>query len=381
MPEFTLSSNDGAVINPIVADISASSVATANLLGQTTGQITGIDAVFKVIATEAEAVKLLNLYKVTSADSSNTTAAITVDVSHNATAISDFKAALTAIVARADISGNTQHNGSVNASNNMNTYFRELLRSRVNNQLETDGFTNILEAGQVASIDVTTDSTSAAANMHVKMNALDVSDQLIRIIRQNDEKDFEEYYGYMAEVDDADYAVFAPMKAGKTMTFVFDANLQDPTEIQLIAPAQVGTSGYTPAAQGGLSGKIISGGSQGGWNTAYVRVAIVVQMHDKDAYFVRDISQAAVAVGAAPASLSNAAKAEWYRAKYLAQYTGLCPASKIGTEYGYSTVVAPTASSDATARDLGYWNAVGKYVVAMGTASTKALADVLPTIA
>jgi hypothetical protein len=371
------------VINTISAELAGTSTAEANLLSQETGSVT-VNAVFKVTADEAQACNILNAFKVTSDDDGSATAEIMAEMiagPSNANPLlsfplkTAFKSALSALITEA-ASGSTQThgalkiNGGASDTTNLMQYFEELIRVYVNEDLEQDGFNNILEAGKVSNITVTIDADAAGLNM---FNAMDISDAATatkrkNLIRQADEADLEVYYGYMKEETAADVAFFAPMKGSKSMTFVFDVKVTSPTTITLKNPS----GGSYTAAPGGLADRQVQSLSSNSYaNDA--RIAIVVQLDDKNAYFVRDISLAEVADNAIAGSPTNAAQgealAQAYRALYLSANSGLCPVAKIrnatasgGYNYTLAGVRALSATpSNAECKALGYWYAVGQY--------------------
>jgi hypothetical protein len=395
---FTMSSNDNALINQIVADVSGTSIAEANLLTQQEASMV-VNAIFQVVATEDQAVNILNAFHVESNDPTSETASIIATMADTASArASKFRGALAALIGSAATGSNTQTHGKLSTglgvgagagglTSNMKEYFAELVRSYVNADLEADGFNNLLEAGVVSSITTSVNGTNAAADMYAQMDLSSNEVKLTNLIRQNDERDMEEYYAYIKEDNSADAAEFAPMKGGKTMTFVFDVQLSDPSSIKL---KYVGTSpggnGYQ-ADPAGIKDRVITSASGGTVYADEARIAIIVQMDSKDNYFVRDISQGYVAESAYTGTVTSgnatefAAAVKFYREAYLNSPAGFAITAS-PTFAGYTTTAAPTANSTkADAIALAYWQAVGQYLAPRKAGGTpKAIADVIPTI-
>jgi len=351
---LTLSSTDTAVLNTVVANLAGTATADANLLIQETTTVAGIDAVFEAILSDANSVKLLNAFKVISNDANSVNAAVKVDYTSDVAKASAFRAALKG--AWDDAADTGDHNvAPLGLEDDIEKYFIELVRGSIDAKLENDGFSDLLQAGKLNSIGVSFSSgqvEAAAQEMETNIGLGASEAARMSLVKQVDELDMEYYYGGFPDAADA---YFLPIKAGKSLTFVFNTTVTEPSVVTLVAPY---VGGVSAAGGGGYSGALLNQtGANAGSHTK--KIALICHLGSRDAYFARDISGATLPT----ASLSGT------DAEKLIQATKAVHALPVGLVdcASWGIVAAPTALAPSSADLAIYTYARAKLVSDMAT--------------
>jgi hypothetical protein len=304
---ITDASKNVALVIPFLAELDGTSTANmAVLQSQTTSQ--DVHALFKVVLTEAESVKLLNSFSLQEAntmpafDSDNSNS--NIDPSFNVLLSNqdDFAAVLAAAMHRAlvvpgcgdedpDISGGRGAKFGVGStvyaqdvSNSAAAYMREKMRLYLNQQLASSGLASIIAAANMKSVEVMLDACGGAVDMGSRI--ADGEAALRRLLLTQIPKDtLEHYITSRFNIADANGAVapaFLPMKGADELTFVFVTKVTDPDMVTIDGGDVVGTQGASTQAAGGfvtpyLNGQIVR------------RIGFVLQLGELNSYFKRNI--------------------------------------------------------------------------------------------
>lgn len=362
---ISLTSSDVAVINQFVGDLGNTSTADAYLLQQISAVTVTVDAVFDTVLDASGSVDILNAFHITSNDVGSRTADIAVAMASGSRA-NAFKAALSRAIVQAaggvatQIAGEAAAVGNQPASTNINTYFGNVLYADVDAKLEADGFSGLLQAGRVNSVNASVLNDSGAASMYDVMNVDDAAAAVKRraIALQIDEAHLQTYWEAFNDVSNSE---FLPMKGGQTMTFLFNCDMTGPSTVTLIpqGPSPNG-GGYT--LTGSALNSLWAPGTISGSNTMNdkKKIAIIVHLGDKDAYFPMDLSQELIAVDAST-------DFKYYQQKYASLERGLTTAA------GAAPAASLVGSAAVVARATAFNNLVS--VRASAYTSAPVIAD------
>lgn len=214
---------------PFIGSMYADASGTVGVLKQQVVTITDIDEEFNITLSAADAVKVLNLFKVEDVDvsgaafgASGETARIQVRV--DASGSADFKTALMGIIDSTNIS-----NGTLSLYN----WLKAEARRDTVTLLSYDTLGNMLEASDLTSFDIDVDASGAAADLHDKMR--DASDNetgqkrlnalFLQLPRANVEAYLDVSNGQYSASEPVKAIGFLPLVKNDKITFVFDATV------------------------------------------------------------------------------------------------------------------------------------------------------------
>ncbi len=222
-----------AIVSPFKADYTGTTTADIGVIGMSDQQFfTGIDAVFEYTLTEEDAVRLLNsfnvrdtnvfpspLYAVGQEGYTNEQDSLHFEVDLANKPV--FKDVLRTIMAQAGQTTGKQ-------LSNIKAYFEEEMRVELNLQLQQSGLLDMLEASNVSDVVVDLDISGGAHNM---ADVIDASGANANLKRKQflTQIPLATLRSYMAEAQP--FLGFLPLRGADSMTFVFDVNVDSPSEL------------------------------------------------------------------------------------------------------------------------------------------------------
>lgn len=260
----TYTSGTGDYLAPFIASLNADASGTVGVLEAQQVSITGIDDVFEVTLSNADAAKILNAFKVADVDGSGGTFA-NIEVSMDASGEQDFHDALAAAVDSADLK-------DANASS-LYAWLKAEARADTVTLLSYDTLANMLEASDLATFDIAIDASGGAADLYGKMNDSGAADRRAALFRQIARAEVESYLvpsdGTSASMEAVSTLRFLPLKKGSKLTFVFDCTVGDyssgnaPTSGAKITAASSAALTNTVSAAGAVPASIITVANNG----------------------------------------------------------------------------------------------------------------------
>lgn len=236
-PVYTVSTGSEGVVVPFVADLYADASGTVGTLQQVTVTMTGIDEVFNVTVSDADAVKILNAFTITDISAGykeDNRAEVKVDMKEAGE--SNFIAGLAAAIAdnasratTAGVSGESLY-----------AWLKRETRKDTVDLLSYDSLANLLEASDLLTYDIAVDASGAASNMFDKMVEGSAAYRKA-IFTQISKTNIDEYAapsdGSVQNSEAATGLGFLPLLKGDKLTFVFDVTVGEYTMNSDVAPS------------------------------------------------------------------------------------------------------------------------------------------------
>jgi hypothetical protein len=215
-PAYSVETGTNGVIVPFIADMYVDASGTVGTLQQVSVVMTGIDEVFDVTVSEADAVKILNAFVITDISAGYAeSAAAQVNVAMKSRA--DFLDGLAAALA-----GNPT---GENSAETLYAWLKRESRKDTVDLLSYDSLVNLLEASDLLTYDVSIDASGASGNM---WDAMDGGAAAYRkaIFTQISKANIDAYVtpsdGSEQNSDPASGLGFLPLLKGDKLSFVFD---------------------------------------------------------------------------------------------------------------------------------------------------------------
>jgi hypothetical protein len=229
----TVENDRVAIVAPFKGTYDGTTTADIGVIGMSDQQYyTGIDAVFEYILTEEDSVRLLNTFNVrdtnvfpsplyavdqegytTEQDSLH----FEVDLAHKPEFMDILR---TTMAVAAQTTGKTLPT--------VKAYFEEEMRMELNLQLQQSGLIDMLEASNVSDVAVDLDISGGAYSM---ADAIDASGAHANLKRKQflTQIPLATLRSYMGEAQP--FLGFLPLRGADSMTFVFDVNVEAPSEL------------------------------------------------------------------------------------------------------------------------------------------------------
>lgn len=250
---------------PFIASLNVDASGTVGVLETQQVSITGIDDVFEVTLSNANAAKILNAFKVTDQDGSGGTFA-NIQVDMDASGEDDFKAALAAALDSADLKDASD--------DSLYDWLKAEARADTITLLSYDTLANMLEASDLTTFDIAIDASGGAADLHGKMDASGNADRRAALFRQIARAEIESYLvpsdGSGASMEAVTELGFLPLKKASKLTFVFDSTVGDysgapsaPTSGALVTPVSSAALTNAVSGSGVVPASIITASNQG----------------------------------------------------------------------------------------------------------------------
>lgn len=222
-----------AIVSPFKADYTGTTTASIGVISMSDQQFyTGIDAVFEYTLTEEDAVRLLNTFNVRDTNvfpsplyavgqpgytDEQDSLHFEVDLANKPV----FMDVLRSIMAQAGQTTGKQ-------LSNIKAYFEEEMRVELNLQLQQSGLLDMLEASNVSDVAVDLDISGGAYSM---AETIDASGSHANLKRKQflTQIPMGTLRSYMAEAQP--FIGFLPLRGADSMTFVFDVNVDSPSEL------------------------------------------------------------------------------------------------------------------------------------------------------
>lgn len=229
------------LIVPFVAAMYADASAHMGVLQRQNVTITGIDDVFDVSCTVAQAVNLLNAFSVRDVDQ-NGLYGLSAEVAVGFTDVSSgFSSALADIIAYAD-AGNSRDS----VGTNIHAYLTNETHADLLSALAHDALANMLEASDL-DVQIALDASSGAVNMASELEGegscppANVAQYRKAIFTQIPEYTIEQYLKVSdgsgsTGFEDVSFIHFMPLLTGDVLTFVFDVTVGQYAMASNIAP-------------------------------------------------------------------------------------------------------------------------------------------------
>lgn len=226
------------LVVPFVAAMYADASAQVGVLQREDVTVTGIDDVFDVSCTLAQAADLLNAFSVTDVDQ-NGLLGLSAEVAVGF-ADTNFSSALAAIIAAAD------QNGLDASAISLHTYLHDETHADLLAALAHDALANMLEASDL-NVDIALDASSGAVNMASELEGTGscppsrVEQYRKAIFAQIPEYTIEQYLKVSdgsgsSAFEDVSGINFMPLLTGDVLTFVFDVTVGEYTMGSNTAP-------------------------------------------------------------------------------------------------------------------------------------------------
>lgn len=208
---------------PFIASLNADASGTVGVLETQQVSITGIDDLFTVSLSNADAAKILNAFKVTDTDGPSGKFA-NIAVSMDASGEKNFHDALAGVL---DACGNLVDA----ASKSLYTWLKGEARADTVTLLSYDTLANMLEASDLNTFDIAIDASGGASDLYNKMKADGAADRRAALFRQIAKSEIESYLvpsnGVSASMEKVNTLRFLPLKKSSKLTFVFDCTVGD----------------------------------------------------------------------------------------------------------------------------------------------------------
>ena len=233
-PAFTVETGSTAgVVVPFIANMYVDASGTVGTLQQVTVSMSGIDEVFNVTVSNANAVKILNAFAVTDISAGyaqDPRAQVKVDMKGEGDFIDGLAAA---------ISGTTLATSASYAAESLYAWLKRETRKDTVDLLSYDSLSNLLEASDLLTYDIALDASGASSNMYDAMNA--GSAQYRKAIFAQISKANIDLYaapsdGSVTNSEAASGLGFLPLLKGDKLTFVFDVTVGEYTMGSDVAP-------------------------------------------------------------------------------------------------------------------------------------------------
>lgn len=242
LPVTITTSTARGIVAPFVANLYADASGTVGTLQEVAVTMTGIDHIFNVTASEANAVKLLNAFRIQDL-SAGYAASPEANIAVTMKSKQDFVDALAALLASGsavleeDASGNP-------GTKSLYQWLKAESRKDTVDILSYDTLANLLEASDLLSYDIAIDASGGADNMYDAMNASGASAASYRkaIFAQIPKTNVQDYItvadasGLTMNYENVSELAFLPLKKGNKMTFVFDVAVGEYTMGSDVAP-------------------------------------------------------------------------------------------------------------------------------------------------
>ena len=216
------------LVVPFVAAMYADASAQVGVLQREDVTVTGIDDVFDVNCTLAQAAALLNAFSVTDVDQ-NGLLGLSAEVAVGFTDAA-FSSALAEIIAYADAG-----NSADATPKDLHTYLHDETHADLLSALAHDALANMLEASDL-DVEIALDASSGAVNMAAELEGngscpvVNVAQYRKAIFAQIPEYTIEQYLKVSdgsdnTAVEDVTAINFMPLLTGDVLTFVFDVTV------------------------------------------------------------------------------------------------------------------------------------------------------------
>lgn len=212
------------LIVPFIAELCADASGTVGTLQHVNVTMSGIDEIFDVKVDAADAIKILNAFRITDISAgygADKRAEVKVVMKNDQLFKEGLRAALVGSTAARNASG----------APNLYNWLRAESRKDTVDLLSYDSLANLLEASDLLSYDIAIDASGAAENMYDAMNGSGASAPLFRkaIFTQIEKSNIDAYLGvsdgYNINEDNVTQLDFLPLLKGDKMTFVFDVTV------------------------------------------------------------------------------------------------------------------------------------------------------------
>lgn len=223
------------LIVPFIAELCADASGTVGTLQQVSVTMSGIDEVFDVEVAAADAIKILNAFRITDISAGygeDARAEVKVDMKNSST----FAEGLAAAIAAGPVARNAS------GSPTLYSWLKAESRKDTVDLLSYDSLANLLEASDLLSYDIAIDASGAAVNMYNAMDGSGASAPLFRkaIFTQIAKANIDAYLGVSdgnnINEDDVTQLDFLPLLKGDKMTFVFDVTVGEYDWVAQSAP-------------------------------------------------------------------------------------------------------------------------------------------------
>ena len=291
-----------AIIAPMKADMTGDSEGKIGVALEQQVAFAGIHAAFEAVFDEAASIKLLQCFTVEEKNTGLGTndnpvdQAPLLDVTLESGKEADFKASLVALFNNAIAKAQWAPSGSVGQK--VEDLFQDAMVESIKTALKGNDFLDILEASNPMAVAVTLQKEAGATSMYGKISASGATTAAKRRLFLT-QIPLPTLNGYL--VLEADKANYLPLKAGDSMTFVFDIDVEAPDTLLAVGKDATATEGGVAGVEGTtLEAGITEPSSSALYGATYTldipnikkRVAFIAHLTEKSAFFVRKFTDA-----------------------------------------------------------------------------------------